>query len=535
MQLAFGGCLLDLGRRELRRDGTLVHIRPKVFEVLAYLIANRDRVLSRDELLAECWPDLTVSDATLSSCILSVRRAIGDDVGNPVFVKTLRGQGFRFIAEVVPAKSSSNVSPPAINQEQIATANSQAENGDPSISILPFSNLGNDPGLDYLADGLAEDITTELSRFRAFSVIAWGSSFQYRSATNQIERIRAELNVDYILEGSVRYADDAFRVTAQLIHAPTAKHIWSDRYDCPMEDLHVLQDDILQKIVTSIAPEMAMEESRQAIALPVGNLRAIEMSWQARALITRSRAEGDPALFARGMDLAEDAVALDPACRHAWHTVSLANYLLAFARAGNQGEAYIARGREAAIQLRVLDRNDHRAHRSLGWINYIERKLPEALFDLRHAHELNPNCTMTLAFMGVVETTAGLPQDGYDHICRAIQLSPRDPWLAFMFAAQAFACFALGKLREGAECSQRAIQHEPQAPANHVILAACLVEDGDVEAAVVAIIKQQQINENFLNQIIEGHRVSFVDPEVSNRYVTALRRASKLAKQAMSE
>ena len=91
MQLAFGGCLLDLGRRELRRDGTLVHIRPKVFEVLAYLIANRDRVLSRDELLAECWPDLTVSDATLSSCILSVRRAIGDDVGNPVFVKTLRG------------------------------------------------------------------------------------------------------------------------------------------------------------------------------------------------------------------------------------------------------------------------------------------------------------------------------------------------------------------------------------------------------------------------------------------------------------
>jgi TolB-like protein len=457
-----------------------------------------------------------VSDATLSSCILSVRRAIGDDVNNPIFIKTLRGQGFRFIAEVI----STNLSADIVDPGGITSAADLAENGDPSISILPFTNLGNDPGLDFLADGLAEDITTELSRFRAFSVIAWSSSFQYRDATNQIEKIRTELNVDYILEGSVRQADDVFRVTAQLIHAPTAKHIWADRYDYPAGELHILQDDILPRIVASIAPEMAMQELRWAVAIPVGDLRAMEMSWQARAFMTRSRAE--------------DAVVLDPACRHAWHTVSLANYLLAFARAGNQGEAYIARGREAAIQLRVLDRNDHRAYRSLGWINYIERKLLEALVDLRYAHDLNPNCTMTLAFMGVVETTSGVPQDGYDHICRAIRLSPRDPWLAFMIGAQAFACFALGRFEEGAECSRRAIQQEPQAPANNVILAACLVGCGEIEAAAAAITRQLQLNENFLNQIIEGNRVSYVDPVVSKRYVAALRRATKHAKGAMA-
>ena len=102
MQLAFGDCVLDIDRRELRRDGAIIHTRTKVFEILNFLIVNRDRVLSRDELLAHVWPDLNISDATLSSSILGVRRAIGDDGSNPKFIKTLRGQGFRFIADVTP-------------------------------------------------------------------------------------------------------------------------------------------------------------------------------------------------------------------------------------------------------------------------------------------------------------------------------------------------------------------------------------------------------------------------------------------------
>ena len=517
MLLAFGDCVLDLERRELLRNGVVVHTRPKVFDVLSCLVENRDRVLSREELLTLGWPGLTVSDATLSSCILSVRRAVGD----PKFIKTLRGQGFRFVAEVT--QQGVSASAPA------RTGHARDENL--SIAVLPFINLNGDTKFDYLADGLAEDITTELSRFKAFTVIARNSSFQYRGSANDVRKIGAELQVDYILEGSIRCAGDAFRATAQLIHAPTTRHIWAERYDDQVDRLFALQDDILQRIVANIAPEIALEEFRRASGAHTDDLRALEMAWRARALLDRGRTEADAKLYGQGMNLAEEAAALDPQCRHAWWTISFANFVLAFARAGDQLQTWLKRAREAAEKLRALDRNDHRAYLSLGWISYIERDLERALTDLTQAHELNPNCTMTLTMMGVVETSSGRAEVGYGHIDRAIRLSPRDLWLGFMFAAQAFACFALEKFEEGAELSRRAIQRDAHAPANHIILAACLTENGELDAAAAAIRTQRGIGGNLLQEYLERKRLPFKDEKLAMRFADALHAADAAAGQ----
>ncbi len=526
MHVAFGDCVLDLDRRELRRNGETVHTRAKVFDVLSYLVANRDRVLHRDELMAHGWPGLTVSDTTLSTCILSVRRAIGDDVGDPRFIKTLRGQGFRFIADVTSLDAEEGDSAqPVPDYGQPAHARDDAL----SIAVLPFANLNKDPKLDYLADGLAEDVITALSRFKAFAVIARNSSFQYRGLANDIKKIEAELQVDYVLEGSVRCADDLFRATAQLIHAPTTKHVWAENYDGKIENLLALQDDISQKIATNIAPQIDLEEIRRAPSESSGDLRAQEMAWQARALLDRARSEGKPALYMDCIELAEKAAALDPKCRQAWWVVSVANFLIAFARQGSDPDAHLERSRTAAEKLRAIDPNDHSAYMALGWVGYIARDLERALTNLTHAHALNPNCTMTLMLMGVAVTSVGRAEEGYEHLIRAMRISPRDIWLGFMQAAQGLTCFALERYQEGVELSRKAIDREPYAPANHIILAACLAELGDMEGAAAAIRAQRDINDVFLQEYLDRKRLPFQIPEIAEHYADALHRAADAA------
>ena len=527
MQLAFGDCVLDIDRRELRRDGAIIHTRTKVFEILNFLIVNRDRVLSRDELLAHVWPDLNISDATLSSSILGVRRAIGDDGSNPKFIKTLRGQGFRFIADVTPQLEPEDTSDPLPNPPNGHPTH--ARDDSLSIAVLPFANLNDDPKLNYLANGLTDGITTVLSRFKAFTVIARNSSFQYQGSDNDIRKIGADLRVDYILKGSVRYEGAVFRATAQLIHAQTTKHLWAANYDGQVDQLFALQDDITQKIATSIQPEIDLAEIRQASPPPVGDLRAQEMAWRARALLDRARLESNPTLFGEAMKLAESAALHDPRCRQAWWTVCVTNFLAAFARQGDDLDATLARSREAAQQLRVLDRNDHTAYMALGWTDYIERKFEAALTKLHHAHQLNPNCTMTLMFIGVVHTSVGEAEMGYEHLRRAVRLSPRDLWLGFMLAAQGLACFALERYEDGAAYSRQAIEREPYAPANHVILAACLAESGDLNAAGAAVRAQRKINEKFFQEYIDGKRLPYQTREIAERYAAALRCAAAAA------
>ncbi len=528
MLLLFGDCELDLERRELRKNSKIAHTRAKVFDVLSYLVANRERVVHRDELIEHNWPGLNVSDTTLSTCILSIRRAIGDDVHNPRFIKTLRGQGFRFIADVTPQETSD-----AGDQEvHTGFGNGQATDtrkDSLSIAVLPFVNLNKDSKLDFLADGLAEDIITELSRFKAFAVIARNTSFQYRAPDYDIQKTGAELQVDYILEGSVRCDDDLFRASAQLTHMPTMTQIWTERFDGGMEKLLALQGEISRNIITNMAPEIDHAEIRRASSLISSDLKARELAWQARALMDRARTEGNSSLYGQGLELAEAAASQDPNCRHAWWTISIVNCILSFARLGGEPSALLIRAREAAEKLRALDRNDHSAYMALGWISYIGRDVERAHTNLDQAHALNPNCTMTLMLMGVVVTSIGDARAGYDYLSQAMRLSPRDYWLGFMLGAQALTCFALERYEEAAGFTRQAIEREPYAPANHAILAACLAETGDLCGAGAAIHAQRGINDLFLQEYIDGKRVPFQTPEIATRYTAALNRAADAA------
>src|SRR5262245_14424695 len=222
---------IDVARQELRRGNDLIPIEPQVFDLLVYLVRNRNRIVSREELIDAVWKGRVISEATLSSRVSAVRRVIGDSGNEQTLIRTHHKRGFRFVADV------EDPAPPCEMRGAISVRQ-QAEQSDervqdapavlrpaltlpdkPSIAVLPFQNRSGDSVQEYFADGLTEDIITGLSRQRWFFVIARNSSFAFKAEAVDVRKVANELGVRYVLEGSVRKANDQVRVTAQLIDA----------------------------------------------------------------------------------------------------------------------------------------------------------------------------------------------------------------------------------------------------------------------------------------------------------------------------
>jgi TolB-like protein len=211
LPFAFEDFVLDEGRRELRRGGDLVAVEPKVFDVLVHLVGNRERVVTKDDLINAVWDGRVVSDSALTSAVNAARVALGDSGDAQRLIKTLPRKGFRFVGEVREGAVVAGFEP--------ATGAAPALPDKPSIAVLPFANLSGDPQQDYFADGVVEDITTSLSRIRWLFVIARNSSFAYKGRAVDIKQVGRDLGVRYVLEGSIRKFGNRIRVTGQLIDA----------------------------------------------------------------------------------------------------------------------------------------------------------------------------------------------------------------------------------------------------------------------------------------------------------------------------
>ena len=206
---------------------------------------NRERVVSKDDLLDAVWGGRIVSESTLTSHINAVRKAIGDSGEEQRLIRTVARKGFRFVGEVREARSSDGVT---FRRSRSHRASSEpptpalALPDKPSIAVLPFQNLSGDPEQEYFADGVVEDIITALSRMRWLFVIARNSSFTYKGRAVDVKQVGRELGVRYVLEGSVRKAANRVRITGQLIDATTGAHLWADRFEGTLDDIFELQD-----------------------------------------------------------------------------------------------------------------------------------------------------------------------------------------------------------------------------------------------------------------------------------------------------
>jgi TolB-like protein len=263
LRYLFEDCVLDTDKRELRRGADPVSITPQVFDLLVYLIRNRNRVVSKDDLIDAIWKGRIVSDAAVTTRINAARSAIGDSGEEQRLTKTLPRKGFRFVGSVLEQQGSTSTETPEEQRRPDLTLPDK-----PSIAVLPFATLNGDPEQAYLANGIAEDIITELSRFSELFVIARNSSFQYKGRAIDVRQVGRELGVRYVLEGSVRRGSDRIRISAQLIDAATGAHRWAERYDRTLEGIFAVQDEVVRTIVAILAAHVRMAEIERTRAMP---------------------------------------------------------------------------------------------------------------------------------------------------------------------------------------------------------------------------------------------------------------------------
>ena len=301
--LLFENHVLDCDRRELRRGANLVPIEPKAFDLLAYVIRNRDRVVSKDDLIAAIWDGRIVSEAALATCLNAARSAIDDNGERQRLIKTLPRKGIRFVGTVREEQSRPSATP-----ENSAPYPSRALPNNPSIAVLAFQNISSDPEQEYFADGMVEDIISGLSRIRWLFVIARNSSFAYKGKPVHVKEIGRELGVRYVLEGSVRKAGDRVRVTAQLVEAESDIHLWAERYDRQLEDVFTMQDDLMLSVIGAIEPNLRKAEIERVRRKRPDSLDAYDFVLRAMPIIYSHVADDT----IKAIPLLQNALALEP-------------------------------------------------------------------------------------------------------------------------------------------------------------------------------------------------------------------------------
>jgi TolB-like protein/Flp pilus assembly protein TadD len=411
----FGNCELDTNRREFRRDGEPIPLEPQVFDLLVYLVENRDRVVSKDDLLATVWGGRIVSESTLTSRINAARRAVGDSGERQDVIRTIMRKGVRFVGEVVERPPP--VAPAAPPRPPLALPDR------PSIAVLPFTNMSGDPEQDYFVDGISEEIIIALSRVRWFFVIARHSSFAYRNKGMDAKQIAAELGVRYVLAGSVRRADDRIRVSAQLIEGSSGNNVWARSYDRALSDIFAVQDEMTQTIVGAIEPELGRAERERARVKARDNLDA--WSIYQHGMFHLYRCTREDLLEAR--KLFHQAIAIDPELGPAYSGEAEAYYyevVYGFA-ASNQENREKAIG--PAHRAVTLDAEDAGAHCTLGRIRYLRREYPPAISELQVALQLNPSLALAHYGLGAALVFSARAAEALPPLEAAIRLSPHDP------------------------------------------------------------------------------------------------------------
>jgi TolB-like protein len=482
MQYRFEDYVLDTERRELRRNGDLIPVEPRVFDLIVYLIEHRGRVVSRDDLLASVWGGRIVSESALRSCINAARSAIGDTGEAQRLIKTLARRGIRFVGTVEVDDTPAPAPVAEVSTEAATPALPLPDK--PSIAVLPFTNISKDPEQDYFADGMAEDIITALSQLNWLFVIARNSSFTYKSKTANVRQIGRELGVRYVLEGSVRRAGDRLRLAVQLIDASSGAHIWANRFDGEMSDVFELQDRISESVVGAIEPRLHRAELERLKRKPAASLDAYDLFLRAQQLEYEFTGES----YAAAIQFLDRALAIDPA-----YAPAMALKAYCFAERRVQGWALdsnveAAEGHRLAARAADLAGDDANV---LWMAAYAIRILGRDPLRARELHQrslqLNPNSAKALTASAWNEALLGGSAEALNMLRRAERISPADPRAWSMTAAVAQAHMQAGQFEEAAALARKSLAQNPRSARTLRILAACLAAMGERDEAAEAV------------------------------------------------
>ena len=450
MQFLFGDHTLDTDRRELRCGSEPIAIEPQVFDLLVYLVQNRDRVVSKDDLIASVWGGRIVSDSALTSRINAARKSVGDSGENQKLIRTIARRGLRFVGAVRIQPDGASAAPPDGTDGQSRPALPLPDR--PAIAVLPFINMSGEPEQEYFSDGISEDIITALSKLRWFFVIARNSSFIYKGRAVHMKQIAEELGVGYVVEGSVRKGGDRVRITAQLNDVATGSHIWAERYDRSLADVFAVQDEITEAIVAAIEPQLYAAEDFRARRKPPDSMDAWDLVM--RALSYYWRVTRQDSVVAQA--LLEKATAIDPNYGQALGVLATSYMFTAHMGWTDMAKATEVAEHAAKAAIRA-DSEDPWAHNALAHVYLFARRFDDSLAEFELALRLNPNFALAQGYYGLSLSYSGRWQEADEAARRALRLSPRDPFSAVYYGIAAYAQF-LGRMAGQDDIAAAALQ-----------------------------------------------------------------------------
>jgi TolB-like protein/tetratricopeptide (TPR) repeat protein len=489
----FDNFSLDTDRRELCRGPEVIAIAPQVFDLLGYLIGNRERVVSKDDLISAIWQGRAVSDVALTTRLNAVRKAIGDSGDEQRLIKTFPRKGVRFVAAVREAPTTATV-----------TGSPSPAAGKPSLVVLPFANLSPDPAQDYFVDGVTESLTTDLSRMAGIFVIGRNTAFTYKGKHVDLKQVGRELGVRYVLEGSVQRAGSRMRINVQLIDAETGNHLWGERFDKQVADLFDMQDEIGARLANQLGTELVTVEARRAARAPHPD--SMDLYFQGMAYLNRGT---DPASLSQARPFFEQALRLDAANVEAM--VGIADVDTMRATSMLIDRTAPLRVVEASLARILAHTPNHaRAHCLMGVVQIFTKRAAQGIAECERALALNRNLATAHAWIGLGKCNLGQAEETEAHIMEAFRLSPRDnkasSWMNTAGVAQSY----LGADEVAVHWFKRSIETNRNiAPFVHFYLAAALAHLGRIEDARTSVLAGLALDPNF--SLVQFHVSSPTD------------------------
>jgi TolB-like protein len=475
LRYLFENYAFDTDRRELRRGAELVTIPPQVFDLLDYLIRNREHVVSKDDLMDAIWMGRIVSETALTTRLNAARSAIGDTGEEQRLIKTLPRKGFRFVGTVREAEGPAAATVADTPEEPPKPAPALSDK--PSIAVLPFTNLSSDPEQEYFVDGIAEDVLTTLSKIQELLVIARNSSFAFKGQVRDIREIGRMLGARYVLEGSVRKAGNRVRLAAQLIDSMNSGHVWADRFEGDLDEVFDLQDRITQDIVAALEVRLTLGEEVRVWRKRSGSPLGYEHFLKGRTLYVNFARH----THAQARSEFERALVINPDFTPALAMLGLT--LIDQARFGwvkDEATAYET-ALECAARAFAVDPDSDQGHGTVAYVRLFQRRHDEAVAAGERALSLCPSGSGHYHMAGMYHGYAGDFRKAAQYEEQAQRLSPLSRNESMVEEARAR--FHLGELAAARDIASRVLTDKPRWLTAQTVLAAALWNLGNEEAA----------------------------------------------------
>lgn len=516
MRYKFSNFELDLGKFELRDKGQMVPLEPQVFLLLKLLVENQDRMVSRSEIIDKIWNGRSMSNSAIDSRIKSARSAVSDNGTTQHTIRTVHGQGFRFLATAIAQPETSKVPAQPMPEEKPVEPGEITEK--PSIVVLPFQYLG-DPGPNStFADAISHELIQALSQLRWLFVIARGSAFRFRAPQPDVQKISKALGVRYVLAGSFKTENNALAITVELSDSRNGEVVWGEYFSFTLESIHEIRAEIIARIVSALEIYIPFNEARIARLGVSENLDA----WSNYHLGLQQMYRFSPEGNAKATAFFERAVTLDQRFARAHAGLSFTSFQDAFMKYNDTPEASIISARCYAERSIELDPLDPFANFTLGRSYWLEGDLDRSIDWLDRAITLSPNYAQGHYSHAFTDMLSGRPDIARTSVETAFMLSPLDPFLYGMLGTRALSYVIDGDYETASNWAEKAAR----APGAHFLIA--------MIAVIANSLNQNQLKAQYWADNVQSRRSDacqahffesfpFSSPEIRDRISGALK------------